>query len=176
MIIVEGCDNTGKSTLIKEIGAEFHPYLHTVKSPGYPGILTWVKEEFRNPGRFCTVYDRFYFSEFVYGPTLRHEMGFNHSDQSWIEWQLRRSNAMLVLCVRPLDKIVESINEREQWEGVPEKIADIASRYMAEIPPAATRTKIPWMFYDYEVHDKGEVIDFIKANHREMKQWSTSKI
>ena len=70
LIIIEGMDNTGKSTLVKKLSS-YLPHHEVVVSPGpCAEHVQWCKDELaRTDSR---IYDRFpIFSETVYGNIIR---------------------------------------------------------------------------------------------------------
>lgn len=73
MIIVEGADGTGKSTAAQKIADALSAPLFHAPGPGpqwLPFHLAAFSFHAANP-KAIVVYDRFYYSEFIYGPILR---------------------------------------------------------------------------------------------------------
>lgn len=129
MIIVEGPDNTGKTTLIKEL-SQYFPELQVVKSPGHVVLgeaLAWVAGAIRNEDpRF--IYDRYFpISERVYGPVLRDGDIFGQYTFDLLRLTLRRE-PLIVYC-RPSDEVAQMWGDRQQLNGVKQHAAELCRRY-----------------------------------------------
>lgn len=110
MIIVEGMDNTGKTSLIRELVDRF-PQLQLAKSPGpvtrqnLLKCIEWVTHAIRNPNP-CVVYDRYSpISERVYGPVLRGKDQYGSYTFDLLRLTLRRQQPLIIYCRPPLDVI-----------------------------------------------------------------------
>jgi len=116
MIIVEGMDNTGKTTLIKNLVSEFK--LDVRGSPshlvGTPQLMLWVEDEIEIKYDKPPIYDRWpLISEEVYGPMLR---GSSDAEGRFIGWAARMC-ALIIYCKPPIEKIL-NFGTRAQMEGV----------------------------------------------------------
>ncbi len=111
VIVVEGTDGTGKSTLALDIAAK---YGYTYKWLGKPdkGEVwdTYCKA-------YCAIYpgervvfDRSHWSEDVYGPLFRGSSELTE-EQSGLLIDLLGNDVTVVLCVRPMDSIMKTISE-----------------------------------------------------------------
>lgn len=134
MLIVEGPDNSGKSTLVRRLAEDAKLLL--VANKRKPTMKCQVFE-FLNLAiplskRFPTIFDRWSpISEAVYGPVIR-----GHSILSFHDEEIARAapilaglQPMLIYC-RPDDETIEStIRDRSQMAGVPEKIKDLIRSY-----------------------------------------------
>jgi thymidylate kinase len=150
MIVVEGCDNTGKTTLIQTLVARF-PGLHSIKSPG-PGAALgqWVIDELSKDDLYA-IYDRFFFSEYVYGPILRGKVCYSKAQQGRIRHLMRTQKPVVIWCSRPLKRIAESFYDREQLEGVADNLPQIEEAYYRVMMEFLNQTKIPYFSaYNYE--------------------------
>jgi len=98
VIIVEGCDNSGKTTLAKKFAKGLK--LGYVKSPGPDANYDWwMKELTLPPDKLAySVYDRFYYSELVYGPILREGIRLVQHQREVIESMLLTAEPLVVLC------------------------------------------------------------------------------
>lgn len=154
MIIVEGMDNTGKTTLIAELVKEF-PELQTVKSLGpnktVGDALAWVAGAIRNEDP-RVIYDRYFpISERVYGLTLRGKDLFGHYSYDLISLTLRRQP--LIIYCRPSQRVVESWGEREQMEGVKSHCHDLLKRYDWIMEVIKELYTVNAMMVDYDYTD-----------------------
>jgi len=133
MIIIEGCDNTGKTTLKERIlkvksGAVSGP--KQTRPPEDPqAYMERLWEILMKPNTDGMVFDRFYFSELVYGPLFRGKVSFTPTERVLIEKMLKKHNPLIIYCHRAPERIIERIYEREQLHGLEEKIPKIIERY-----------------------------------------------
>lgn len=133
MIIVEGCDNTGKTTLIDKLCEAYG--LTKAKPPGpapreeliefMKGITLMTRKQGTN-----IIVDRFpLYSEPVYGVTLRGVSALTVSDYQRYEAQLRIHDPLIIYCTLPIGKIRETFAEREQLSGVEDNLQKIIDGY-----------------------------------------------
>lgn len=94
------------------------------------------------------IFDRFpLISERVYGPTLRGQSELTEGDYIKYDIALRRHTPLVIFCDRPTDRILASFDEREQLEGVEERIEDLRKLYEKTIQGM----EFTWYVrYDYE--------------------------
>ncbi len=129
IIIVEGMDNTGKTTLVEQLVKETG--YDMVRSPGGPQSL----EDMIDKVETCLIsdniiYDRFpLISEEVYGPVLR-----GYSLWKFLRWreyfiQLLQLKPLFIYCRPGGETILRTINQREQLEGVVERASVIIDIY-----------------------------------------------
>lgn len=125
LIIVEGMDNTGKTTLIQSLAEHFR--LPTARTYRKPDSST----EIHQWDAWCThcpyplILDRHpAISDMIYGPRLR---GVTYSGFGLA--QRTHENNFIIYCRPPKNKIIQTINERDQLEGVAENLSDLLSDY-----------------------------------------------
>lgn len=107
LVIIEGADKTGKSTLAHAIEKRFgYSYRH-FGAPGpdpgreYAEFLASLKEP--------TVCDRFYIGEQVYGPLLRGKAIITNLQKAVIERYCRFRGAVLIWACTPLEIVQERL-------------------------------------------------------------------
>lgn len=121
MIILEGMDNTGKTTLMSSLCGEYG--FDGVHSPGhrdYDTVISWVVEAFNRDRGIPVVYDRFpLISEAVYGPALRDRNIFNESPLGLkLQERFRTEVKPLIVFCNPSEEVIEKWNDRDQMAGV----------------------------------------------------------
>lgn len=135
MIIVDGLDNTGKTTLVnrlvKDLRLELAP-----KSPGpvsrnemmvYMGPYLLDKFPWETQG---IIFDRFpIITEFPYGYAVRGNVNFTPEDFYYTMGLLRLHKPIFVYCTRDIDRVMETFDEREQMEGVKGVTLEITKNY-----------------------------------------------
>lgn len=139
MIIVEGPDGGGKTTLIKLLKEELQlPVAPRVVSkntrPALVDLKSWVDNNLEE-GFQKTIFDRHrLISEPIYGPILRYnqEPGFN--DIKWLGPRLDRFYSIepiIIYCLPPWTEVFSNIEFDRDNEAVREKIEAIYSAYVA---------------------------------------------
>lgn len=129
MIIIEGMDNSGKTTLAKQLLEDF-PELRVIKSCGHASVgdaLAWVAQAIRNEDPRM-VYDRYFpISERVYGPVLRHSDIFGAYTFDILSLTFRREP--LIIYCRPPVSAISAWGERDQMVGVKDRTTELVKRY-----------------------------------------------
>ena len=132
MIIVEGMDNSGKSTFIANIANRFG--LRVVKRSGPASAQVTVAISQREAEQSFiletlsflvlnpqVIFDRFpIISEGIYGPLLRKSNVFQREGTSWDDWLNRMLDCkpLIIYCRPPEEKILCFSPNREQMQGV----------------------------------------------------------
>lgn len=133
MIIIEGLDNTGKTTLAERILTDF-PELQLRASIGNKHDLDMIRTQAQDEAMYdhpLMVADRSrLISEYVYNPILQgRELAFPYI--SWLFWlaHFTGKQHLIIHCHRDVTQLQSSFNEREQLGGVVDFLDDLAARY-----------------------------------------------
>jgi hypothetical protein len=135
MIIVEGMDNTGKSTLIQSLSSQLKlPMARTYRMPqSEEDITRW--HNWANACPYPIILDRHpAISDLVYGPVVRNTAP--HS--SLRSASACRNGHYLIYCRPHWDTIARSYDEREQLDGTHGKLPQLLKAYdnlMDELDP-----------------------------------------
>lgn len=155
MILVEGCDNSGKTTLVSKLSADFR--LLTLNNRQRPLSLQDSKDYLHlvTPlaKRFKTIFDRWQpISEPIYGPICRNTHLFTSPDIADQHQYLRDAGIRpIVIFCRPPDELILNFGDREQMEGVIENAKKIIDGYDRMIDWVNLQW-FPVVGYDY-AHD-----------------------
>ncbi len=163
----------GKTTLIGQLKESF-PILETNKSIGNsPGLARWLtKEILTNKKNKMRIYDRFFFSELVYGPLLRGRTCFTPEEDELILGMLKSIKPLVIICDRPIEDIVKTIDDSEQMIGVDSgSIAAIQRRYHEVVVKLLRENEIPLLIYNFNLENAYEIIKSRVAS----KLWSVIK-
>lgn len=176
MLVVEGPDGAGKTTLIKTllqhsdrqvqaraVTSEQGPVMDLVKWTEYHVGMT---DQYFHTPRNRRLYDRFtLISEPIYGPLTRGRLadGFDNGEWLAIAWaHFLRANPVMLFCLPPLEDVKRNIAHLPQMAGVQENIETIYWQYhntVAVLRGAGLRV----FTYDYNTsNDIGWIIDLAK--------------
>ncbi len=105
------------------------------------------------------IYDRFFFSELVYGSLLRGKTCFTESQYELIFGMLVAIKPLVIICDRPIEDVVITIDASEQMDGVDSSsISTIQRRYHELVIPLLQKNQIPLAVYDFNAKDAYEGI------------------
>lgn len=129
MIILEGFDNSGKSTLGKELSERLNlPYRHNEKPESLdkftqPFFLQLAASwELKIQDRFSPI------SELVYGSVCRDKSVLDGCHFKYLDMMLRGKHAIVIYC-RPSMETIMNFKGREQMDGVVENKIILLKRY-----------------------------------------------
>lgn len=136
IVVVEGPDGAGKTTLIKNLRHATDRYYVTLLNSGPPGnvlnvqcITNWIER--MAIGRVPLICDRLsLISEPIYGELLRDQNILKDSyTVDDIKDFLLRNVERVIYCRPPTSVILRSLNSEPQLKGVPDHISAIAHKY-----------------------------------------------
>jgi thymidylate kinase len=143
MIILEGPDNSGKSTLatalVNQFGSSISLSDHTRAvgeerdrlMVGVPGRVYGALQHGVAGQGTVQLHDRLFFSELVYGRILRGQVCFNWTQQQHICRVLTAIQPPIIFCLPPIEKCLSNLHGRHQLEGVTENAELIYHAYDA---------------------------------------------
>jgi len=133
LILIEGLDNTGKTTLAEKILGDF-PQLHMRPSIGNKHDLNLIRQQAHDEAMNdhpLMVADRSRLvSEYVYNPVLQgRELAYPYI--SWLFWlaHFTSKEHTIIYWRRDMGRLREEFDAREQLEGVAEKLTLLDFRY-----------------------------------------------
>jgi hypothetical protein len=140
MIVVEGPDGSGKSSLVDYLTHRFDlvkaPRLaHSLFGPINDladGVMKALEEQ---QGCETMVYDRFApISEAIYGSVVRQEIreGFDGPFMAHAWKQLMQHNPLFIFCLPPYSTVVANLREVDQMDGVMEHLYEVYHLYAAQ--------------------------------------------
>lgn len=133
MIIVEGMDNTGKTTLVEEL-QQLYPKLTYRPSIGNKHDLNQIKEqayeEAYTPMPLVLADRSRIISEFIYNPILNaRPIAYPWGQYMDLVKSFVRGHHLVIFCHRPLHELMKTFDSREQLAGVKENAAKIFKAY-----------------------------------------------
>lgn len=165
MIIIEGCDNTGKTTLGHRLVDDIHGVYVTNKQPRKRELMIpYMKEMFLLSAKMPLILDRWpAISEPIYGPILRGESALEEDAVVVANHILTWTNPLVIYCRPPLDKVLGSIDERDQLPGVVENAEKIYHQY-DEAMWRFSQDYRPVLIYDYTRDLYPEILNHVKTH------------
>lgn len=153
VIIVEGPDGAGKSSLVKRLHEDTRLPIHVRASTSLGGpvanLWEWVVQDVTSWDRqSLSLYDRHpLVSEYIYGPICRGALpqGFmGHSSRNI--FQQFQKQALVIFCMPPLELVLENVTNENlpQMEGVEHNISALYYSY------AGTRSNWGGWAVDYD--------------------------
>lgn len=186
MIIVEGPDNAGKSTLVQKIvdrfgdrvelshhsrlkGAERDKLAHQTPDEQRAFVYGNLNRAVLSKGR-VDVHDRLFYSELVYGPVVHPPVVYNYEETRHINRVLTALSCPIIFCLPPLEVVLSADGRHQipEWRENAEKIYEAYAALSALARPRITR-------YDYTRGPAAEarvmrvVSDYLER--REKRTW-----
>lgn len=192
MIIIEGPDGAGKTTLKEELlkrypqmaegprGTKDRRKLYTVTVPDTFGAINRSVRAAYLPrsGMDHTslyVWDRLFFSELVYADITGRPCEFSLGQRIFITKILETIGCPIILCLPPFEVVKENAEVHEQMDGVKENLQVIWGGYQSLYWTMPNQT----MIYDYtNDNDEGVSFDELTATidkyliERSRRSWS----
>lgn len=168
-IVVEGMDGSGKSTLLRQLKLTFRE--QAILVPGYnrvegekPAIDIWWEQQVgMNPNDAVLIHDRFFYSEFVYGPILR---GTTHAAWPTVEYlkKFLRDRAFLIYCRPPVEVIRSGFKAEPQMDGIEKHFHQLLTAYDSLMGYEATFMQDRFFKYDWtEEGDLGDLLTMLEG-------------
>lgn len=164
LIILEGMDNTGKTTTSKLIAQHLSSRGYKYVSGGGPeagtpaGAMEILKSDLPNK-----VQDRTFISELVYGPILRGSSGINTLDAIRFLDFLKANGAIVIYTRRNAGKILSTFDERDQLSGVKEHVDELLSAYDQIMWGLVERYGIPVCVYNFDTTNVSVLLGYIDS-------------
>lgn len=158
-VILEGPDGAGKTTLAQELAKSKYQlkyrHLGPPLFPNQPRLQEYLRELREHP--HSVVFDRLHLGERVYGPIVREHDGLGDVGQRMLERVLLGRGAVCVMCLPPIETVVENWARRAGTEYVRsrEQIIAVYHRY------CRIKTDVPTILFDYTRHSIRDTIEKI---------------
>lgn len=137
MIIVEGPDGAGKSTLVKQLCLDLDLTVgeravknrdelwKSTRQDTYTALSEAV-----GGNQPVKVWDRLFFSEFVYHRVVGRECEFTLQDEVLIRKVLNALVCPIIFCLPPFPAVKENVLKDKQMDGVVDNIVEIYDKYV----------------------------------------------
>lgn len=180
MIIIEGPDGAGKTTLVNQLYYMFDDELRVGERGTKDRDFLWkvtVPDTMKAMAQYAlsqgpvTIWDRLFYSELVYAPLGMppREVEFNASQQNHIERFIEVADFPVIFCMPPWDVVEYNIKQEHQMPGVVEHGKDIYHAYQVLLQRVPDRT----ILYDF-TYETDESPDITEV-YREVKDYIDDK-
>lgn len=185
MIVVEGPDGAGKSTLVQTLCDQFGFTVGTRATKNRDELYKVTRqdtycaiaEDLRGDSPLPKIWDRLFWSELVYADLVRRPIEFGMQEQYVIK-KVLAITSFTVVCLPPFDTVLKNVSEsKHEMEGVREKIQKIYTAY----PKAFLHFPGHLVYYDYTGHKTtsgyagmAEILNRCKAHihNRKERVWT----
>jgi len=151
IIVLEGADASGKSTLAKKLVEAFNGEYVKFSQPVKPPYEEYLHFLLNHDQSKTYILDRFMYGELVYGPIFRGAAGFSMLDLNYLEMVLMRFNHIVIHCQVDLSHNLKKLSERGDDFVKLNQVEDIRLRYKAVFDHAL----IEQFIYDWtKTHDE----------------------
>lgn len=159
MIVVEGCDGTGKTTLVNQLashlGLQAHLGLQVGQraTPDRDKLYEVTRQDTYTALAHAVrgkdspfIWDRLFFSEPIYSRVMKRKCQFKLDERKFVQSILHSLRCPVIFCWVPLETVQENLEGTHQMEGVNENVPFIHGAYesIAKSFEGAT-------IYDYRV-------------------------
>lgn len=128
VIILDGCDGTGKTTLARAIaGQHGHTVIHSGRTPDSTDIVERYRQIIATPGRI--VLDRSFISELVYGPLFHRRSRIAVETAISLAEAVADRHGTLVHLTGDPDTIVSRLRSRDGTAPPGEQVRCIIAAY-----------------------------------------------
>ena len=141
-VIVEGCDGSGKSTMVELLlnkrGGERAPKASTSLGGPIDNLAMWVMQQeeeiqLRSADQPRLVYDRHpMISELIYGPIVRGRLAsWEFDDSGWVATRnlFIKQHFLVIWCLAPVQRMIANTSDERDAPGVTANIIPLANAY-----------------------------------------------
>jgi hypothetical protein len=153
MIVVEGPDGAGKTTLVNRLHNDLdlpvNPKVVDSSMKAQVDLRDWINQDL-SKGFRPLIFDRYpLISEAIYGPMTRHESRPGFDDFEWLrdkQTHLRIVHPIIIWCLPPIETVVSNVEFGDQPSKV---VRNIRRVYWLYHFAAASWPKQHWAVWDY---------------------------
>lgn len=169
MLIVEGPDGSGKSSLIRRLSADLRwpvaPKVVDSDTTPMVNLGAWVDANTQQ-GFQHKIFDRHRLvSEPIYGPSLRSTQDANFLDLGWVaemNWRLYTARPIFIYCLPSLETVRRNVNGDPNNAAVAKRITAIYAAYVTRATIDFTSKSTSAKLFNYETTLYEDVINWTR--------------
>lgn len=140
VVVVEGCDGSGKSTICRDLANLGFFYVHSGRSPEGVELFPHYDLILKRSGRL--VLDRSFISELVYGPLFHGSSRITQADAEILAAKISVRPGIVVHANAPTVEIYKRIQRRGEDSWTLEEILQINAAYDAVLKKLARFVRV----------------------------------
>jgi tRNA uridine 5-carbamoylmethylation protein Kti12 len=153
VLIIEGCDGTGKTTLCTDLARDLRLRVGKRGVADRDKLYEVTREDtYRALGAAVSgrapaqIWDRLFFSEPIYSRAIGRRNEFKLDEMQFIQSMLKALRCPIIFCIVPLETVEENIMKSKQMDGVEDHLPYIHGAY-----ESVARSVEGAHIYDYRV-------------------------
>jgi len=179
MIILEGPDGAGKTTLMNDLLEAFpidqHERASTSEGGPVDNIFEWAQADVETwTVQPLSFYDRHpVISEPIYGTILRggYDPKFDSREGQLLRHKLNW-RALTIVCLPPVGVVIKNLQSEKQMKGVDDHIFDIYLAYQQRLITHGEGLPHTVFHYDYTENELSEFDDLCEIIEAHMVRWN----
>jgi DNA polymerase III delta prime subunit len=180
VIIVEGPDGAGKTTLAHQLAREFGLQVEKKEKENRseehgPPARSARERTWEALGREVSgnnpvvIHDRLFLSELVYGPIVRHKCEFTSAEQLTVIKVLLALQVPIILCLPDWSVVYEALSKHGAEQYAMGQQKEIYDTYKVSVPPLLQPVVYDWTAGDNAGAVKRRIVQFLED--RKVRTW-----
>jgi hypothetical protein len=169
MLIVEGPDGAGKTSLIRRLSADLRwpvaPKVVASDTTPMVNLGAWVDANTQQ-GFQRKIFDRHrLISEPIYGPSTRSQQDQNFLDLGWVaemNWRFYTAKPILIYCIPSLETVRRNVINDPNNAAIAKRITAIYSSYVTRASVDFTSASTSAKLYNYETTLYEDVLNWTR--------------
>jgi hypothetical protein len=163
LIILEGPDGAGKTTLARELEKCGYVYVHHGVPPASEtDLFRWFLKPLIHLSHMSAVFDRLHLSDRIYGPIMRGGSPMTELQEQLIERYLYARGGQVIICLPPWRTVLNNWlkNQENEYVDTPAKLFEIYNGYHRLL-----RIGRPYARFDHTRQDVGSYAKALADMH-----------
>jgi hypothetical protein len=182
LIVVEGPDGSGKTTLIQTLkeftGFPVAPRVVSKEAQAMTDLKEWTENNV-DRGFQATLFDRHrLFSEPIYGPILRDKFEPGFDDPAWFAYYMAKfyqCRPIVIYCMPPLETVLHNLQGDEENSAVQFAAREVYGAYYNKSITEYVLRDFTFL-YDYTSSDAADSLDMIQININTRLEMETARV